>query len=67
MIGSIQEILIEGKSDRSGYIYVGRCRRQAPEIDGVTYVKGKQAKTGSIIKGRITAADDYDLFAEMVE
>ncbi|MEN6375476.1 MAG: 30S ribosomal protein S12 methylthiotransferase RimO [Smithella sp.] len=67
LIGSIQEILVEGKSDRSDYIYVGRCRRQAPEIDGVTYVKGKQAKTGSIIKGRIIDADDYDLFAEIIE
>lgn len=67
LIGSIQEILIEGKSDRSDYTYVGRCRRQAPEIDGVTYAKGEQAKTGSIIKGKITAADDYDLFAEIIE
>jgi len=67
LIGRIQEILIEGKSDRSDYIYVGRCRRQAPEIDGITYVKGKQAKTGSIIQGKIVAADDYDLFAEIVE
>ncbi len=66
LVGSIQEILIEGKSDRGDYIYVGRCRRQAPEIDGVTYVTGKQAKTGSIIQGRITAADDYDLFAEII-
>ena len=67
LIGTIQEILIEGKSDRSDYIYVGRCRRQAPEIDGITYVKGKQAKTGSIIQGKIVAADDYDLFAEIIE
>ncbi len=67
LIGSIQEILVEGKSDRSDYIYVGRCRRQAPEIDGVTYVKGEQARTGSIIKGRIVAADDYDLFAEIID
>ena len=67
LIGSIQEILIEGKSDRGDYIYVGRCRRQAPEIDGVTYVKARQAKTGSFIQGRITAADDYDLFAEIID
>ena len=67
LIGTIQEILIEGKSDRSDYIYVARCRRQAPEIDGITYVKGKQAKTGSIVQGRIIEADDYDLFAEIID
>jgi ribosomal protein S12 methylthiotransferase len=67
LIGSIQEVLIEGKSDRSDYACVGRCRRQAPEIDGITYVKGKQAKTGSIIKCRINAADDYDLFGQIID
>ncbi len=67
LIGSIQEVLIEGKSERSDYAYAGRCRRQAPEIDGVTYVKGKQAKTGSIVQCKIIAADDYDLFARVID
>lgn len=66
LVDSIQEVLIEGKSDRSDYTYAGRCRRQAPEIDGITYVKGKQVKTGSIIQCRIIAADDYDLFARII-
>ena len=67
LIGDIQEVLIEGKSDRSDYAYTGRCRRQAPEIDGITYVKGKQVKTGSIVKCKIIAADDYDLFAQTID
>ncbi len=62
LIGSIQEVLIEGKSDRGGYAFMGRCRRQAPEIDGVTYIKGPQYQTGSIVKCKITASDEYDLF-----
>jgi ribosomal protein S12 methylthiotransferase len=66
LIGGIQEVLLEGKSDRSDYAYVGRCRRQAPEIDGITYVKTKQAKLGSIIQCKIIAADDYDLFAKRI-
>lgn len=67
LIGSREEVLIEGKSDRSDYPYAGRCRRQSPEIDGITYVKGRQAKVGSIIKCRIIAADDYDLFAQIID
>ena len=66
LIDSIQEVLIEGKSDRSDYAYAGRCRRQAPEIDGITYVKGKQTKTGAIVQCKIIAADDYDLFARVI-
>ncbi len=42
LIGAMQEVLIEEKSDRPDYDFMGRCRRQAPEIDGVTYVKGKR-------------------------
>jgi len=62
LIGSIQDVLIAEKSDRDDYSYIGRCRRQAPEIDGVTYVKKSNAPIGSIVKCKITGADEYDLF-----
>ena len=67
LIGSIQEVLIEEKSDRADFIFMGRCRRQAPEIDGITYVKDCKAQIGKIVKCKITDADDYDLFAEIVQ
>ncbi|HOG09865.1 MAG TPA: 30S ribosomal protein S12 methylthiotransferase RimO [Smithella sp.] len=66
LIGSVQEVIIEGKSDRPDYPYIGRCRRQAPEIDGVTYIKGPSPDIGHIVKCRITAADDYDLFGKII-
>jgi len=66
LIGTTQEVLIEEKSDHPHYGFIGRCRRQAPEIDGVTYVKNTGAKIGSLIKCKIFAGDDYDLFGEIV-
>ena len=66
LIGSIQEVLIEEKSDREGYAFVGRCRRQVPEIDGVTYLKVSNAKIGDFIHCMITSADHYDLFGEII-
>jgi ribosomal protein S12 methylthiotransferase len=66
LVGSIQEVLIEGESDRSDYTYIGRCRRQAPEIDGVTYIKKSKVQIGSIVKCKITSADEYDLFGETI-
>lgn len=66
LIGSTQEVLIEEKSDREGYSFVGRCRRQAPEIDGVTYIKDANAKIGRIIRCTITDADHYDLFGKAI-
>lgn len=66
LIGSVQEALIEEVSDRAGYAFVGRCRRQAPEIDGVTYIQNSNVKIGDFVHCKITAADHYDLFAEIV-
>ncbi len=66
LIGTQQEILVEGKSELAGYTCTGRCRRQAPEIDGVTYLRGGIPKAGTILDCRIIAADDYDLYAEIL-
>jgi ribosomal protein S12 methylthiotransferase len=66
LIGSTQEMLIEGESDREDYAYVGRCRRQALEIDGVTYIKKSKIQIGKIVKCKITSADEYDLFGEII-
>jgi len=66
LIGTMQEVLVEGKGELSGYSHIGRCRRQAPEIDGATHLRGGDPKAGTIIACRIIAADDYDLFAEII-
>jgi len=66
LIGSIQEVMIEGNNDIPDFPYTGRSRRQAPEIDGITYVRGKNLNIGDIMICKITNASDYDLFAEVV-
>ncbi|HUN54248.1 MAG TPA: 30S ribosomal protein S12 methylthiotransferase RimO [Smithella sp.] len=67
LVGSIQEVLIEGKSDRADYAFMGRCRRQAPEIDGLTYIKKSKSGIGEMVTCKIIAADVYDLFGEIIE
>ena len=64
LIGSTMELVIEEKSDLPGYDYIGRARRQAPDIDGITYVKAGEKAIGDIVKCRVVSADDYDLFTE---
>ncbi len=66
LIGSRQECIIEGKSDRQDYPFYGRCRRQTPEIDGMTYLKGKNLTIGEILTCTITDATEYDLFGEIM-
>jgi ribosomal protein S12 methylthiotransferase len=65
LIGSVEEVLVEERSDRAGYPFVGRARRQAPEIDGVTYLKNSDVQIGDIVSCTITGADHYDLFGEI--
>lgn len=64
LVGTEEEIMIEGVSDIPEYDYVGRARRQAPDIDGVTYLKSKDKVPGDIVRCRVTACEEYDLYAE---
>jgi ribosomal protein S12 methylthiotransferase len=66
LIGSEAEIVVEGLSDISSYEYVGRLRRQAPDIDGITYLKAGEVTPGDIVRCRITACEEYDLYAEEI-
>jgi ribosomal protein S12 methylthiotransferase len=63
-IGMVEEVLIEGKTDRPDFPYYGRTRFQAPEIDGITYVSAKKLTVGEFVRCTITAAEIYDLYAE---
>jgi ribosomal protein S12 methylthiotransferase len=66
LVGSVQQVLIEGEGDLDGRaVRVGRSRRDAPEVDGIVFVDGPGA-LGEIVDVRVTAALDYDLVGEPV-
>lgn len=59
-VGKEMEVLIEGKTQPNGYF--GRTFRDAPEIDGIVYVKSaRELKPGSLVRVRINKASQYDL------
>ncbi|MDD5722931.1 MAG: 30S ribosomal protein S12 methylthiotransferase RimO [Syntrophales bacterium] len=64
LVGSTTEVVIEEPSDLPGHDYIGRSRRQAPDIDGITYVNAGRRNIGDIVTCTIVEADEYDLFAE---
>lgn len=66
-IGKRLEVLIEAESKDHHY-YITRSKREAPEIDGVIYVKKEQQNTciGSFIPIQITGFEGYDLMAKQV-
>ena len=63
LIGSEQPVLV-CDTDERGRLF-GRLPTQAPEIDGVVYLRGA-AEVGSLIRARVTRADTYDLHATVV-
>lgn len=71
-IGLTVEVLVEEvlhKHDEQAYTHVGRIPQQAPEADGVTYLRAPSEDTcrvGQIVRARVVDADVYDLFAELV-
>jgi ribosomal protein S12 methylthiotransferase len=61
LIGSAQDVLV-CDTDVQGRLW-GRTRGQAPEIDGVVFLRHVRAESGEIIPARITGVSGYDLRA----
>jgi ribosomal protein S12 methylthiotransferase len=64
-IGQVVDVLIEQENPDTGDL-IGRSLRFAPEVDGVVYVRG-EANLGGIVPVKITAADVYDLYGEVID
>ena len=64
-IGSTIKCIVEGYTDDG--IVILRSEHDAPEIDGVVYAKSNEPVVpGDIEEVKITHADEYDLFGEIV-
>jgi ribosomal protein S12 methylthiotransferase len=66
LIGSLEQVIVEGYSDETDLLLKGRSSRQAPDIDGQVYITAGNAMVGDIVTLRITDSSDYDLIGEIV-
>jgi len=66
-IGKTVEVLIENISFDKKY-YIGRTMQEAPEIDGIIYIKNNFDKEilNTFVKCKIIDISEYDLIAELV-
>lgn len=63
MIGATVKVLV----DRiEGDYRIGRTQWDSPEVDPEVYVKGSNAEPGEFIKVKITGAEPFELFGELV-
>jgi len=67
LVGRQLDVLVEGPSEESELVMVGRHAGQAPEIDGMVYLSGDVGGSGRIVSARVVSATDYDLMAEVPE
>jgi len=66
-IGKHLEVLIDGKIAGED-VYCGRTYRDAPDIDGMVFVKTKgELLSGEFVKVKITEAEEYDLVGEIID
>jgi ribosomal protein S12 methylthiotransferase len=70
MRGRTLRVLVEGASDESEYLLMGRHEGQAPEIDGQVYLSlppdAVAPISGSFVDATVTHSAEYDLAAEIV-
>jgi ribosomal protein S12 methylthiotransferase len=63
-VGSTLRVLVEGASEESELVMIGRHAGQAPEVDGVVYLSHGPLQPGSFCTAHVASATDYDLLAE---
>ncbi len=71
LVGREMDVLVDGPSEDSAFAFEGRTVSQAPEIDGVVYLRDKARKghpraftPGHFARVRIVEAEGYELIGE---
>lgn len=67
LVGTVQDVLIEGISDETDLLMQGRLSSQAPDIDGHILISAGSASVGSIVPVKMQRALDYGMVGEILE
>jgi ribosomal protein S12 methylthiotransferase len=65
-VGREIEAIVDGPDPEVPNHALARGHADAPDIDGVVRVKGKNLRPGDIVTAKVTAADGYDLAARAI-
>jgi ribosomal protein S12 methylthiotransferase len=74
LVGRTMQVLVDGTGTledgkgRTVPIYAGRTYRQAPEVDGMVFLKapkGREITPGDIVTAHITESTEYDLWGKL--
>jgi ribosomal protein S12 methylthiotransferase len=59
--GQLLDVLIDQPAGKGKY--AGRHAGQAPEVDALTYVRGKGLQSGDMVRVLVERSEGYDLIA----
>jgi ribosomal protein S12 methylthiotransferase len=62
--GTRQTVLVDGRSADPAFPFEGRTAGQAPEIDGVVYLRDRRLTPGRFAEVRIAEVDGYEMVGE---
>jgi ribosomal protein S12 methylthiotransferase len=65
-VGKELEVIVDGLDPEVPGHYLARSHADAPDIDCVVRLKGKNLRAGDLVRSRVTGADGYDLMARAI-
>jgi ribosomal protein S12 methylthiotransferase len=67
LIGSVQDVMVDGPSPEFPGVQCGRTAAHAPEVDGTVYLRGPVVRGGTMVRARVQEAYEHDLAADIME
>ena len=67
LVGRRLPVIVDGVSEESEWLMLGRTMGQAPEVDGLVYINEGAPEPGGIVTVEITEAHEYDLVGRVVD
>jgi ribosomal protein S12 methylthiotransferase len=64
LLGSVHDVLVDGPSEDPAFAFEGRTAGQAPEIDGVVYLRDPDLTPGRFARIRVVEVEGYELIGE---
>jgi ribosomal protein S12 methylthiotransferase len=64
LVGTVHDVLVDGPSEDSAFAFEGRTAGQAPEIDGVVYLRERDLTPGRFARVRVLEVQGYELIGE---
>src|SRR5262249_53555353 len=63
LVGRRLDVLVDSPSPEGKHVWTGRTFADAPDVDGVVYLKGPELVAGDMVPCEISSSEGYDLVA----